>query len=137
LLTARCLGACAIAPAVIYDDDIAGRQTAEQAIAKLTAYTRHGTCIPCRAGTVEMYQLLTRIVERKATFKDLEQLEELCDLVRHASLCGLGQTAPNPVLNTLRYFKNEYLELLQPEGDNSQDHENWSGATADVSSSPH
>ena len=46
---------------------------------------------------------------------DLEQLEELCDMVKNTSLCGLGQTAPNPVQSTLRYFRNEYLELLQPE----------------------
>ena len=75
-----------------------------------------GKCIPCRAGTVQMYELLTRIVERRGTMKDLEQLEELCDLVKHTSLCGLGQTAPNPVLSTLRYFRNEYLELLKEEG---------------------
>jgi bidirectional [NiFe] hydrogenase diaphorase subunit len=71
-----------------------------------------GKCIPCRAGTVQMYELLTKIVQRRGTMKDLEQLEELCDLVKHTSLCGLGQTAPNPVLSTLRYFRNEYLELL-------------------------
>jgi len=76
-----------------------------------------GKCIPCRAGTVEMHKLLTKIVERRATLKDLEQLEELCDLVKHTSLCGLGQTAPNPVLSTLRYFRNEYLELLQPQSE--------------------
>lgn len=74
-----------------------------------------GKCIPCRVGTVEMYQLLTRLVTHQATSHDLEQLEELCDLVKNTSLCGLGQTAPNPVLSTLRYFRNEYLELLQPE----------------------
>jgi bidirectional [NiFe] hydrogenase diaphorase subunit len=74
-----------------------------------------GKCIPCRAGTVQMYELLTKIVERRGTVKDLEQLEELCDLVKHTSLCGLGQTAPNPVLSTLRYFRNEYLELLRKE----------------------
>ncbi|MBV8330946.1 MAG: SLBB domain-containing protein, partial [Verrucomicrobia bacterium] len=73
-----------------------------------------GKCIPCRAGTIQMYNLLTKIVERRGTPRDLEQLEELCDLVKHTSLCGLGQTAPNPVLSTLRYFRNEYLELLQP-----------------------
>jgi bidirectional [NiFe] hydrogenase diaphorase subunit len=79
-----------------------------------------GKCVPCRAGTVQMYQLLTKIVERKAKLKDLELLEELCDLVKNTSLCGLGQTAPNPVLSTLRYYHDEYLELLQPEldGDN-------------------
>ena len=64
-----------------------------------------GKCIPCRAGTVQMYQLLNKILERKATLKDLEQLEELCDMVRNTSLCGLGQTAPNPVTSTLRYFR--------------------------------
>jgi bidirectional [NiFe] hydrogenase diaphorase subunit len=74
-----------------------------------------GKCIPCRAGTVQMYQLLTKIVDRKGTMNDLEQLEELCDMVKNTSLCGLGQTAPNPVQSTLRYFRNEYLELLQPE----------------------
>jgi bidirectional [NiFe] hydrogenase diaphorase subunit len=74
-----------------------------------------GKCIPCRVGTVEMYQLLTKFAEHKATLRDLEQLEELCDLVKNTSLCGLGQTAPNPVLSTLRYFRNEYLELLQAE----------------------
>jgi len=74
-----------------------------------------GKCVPCRVGTVEMYQLLTKLAERRATLRDLEQLEELCDLVRNTSLCGLGQTAPNPVLSTLRYFRDEYLELLQTE----------------------
>ncbi len=73
-----------------------------------------GKCIPCRAGTVQMFKLLTKILERKGTLRDLEALEELCDMVKHTSLCGLGQTAPNPVISTLRYFRNEYLELLQP-----------------------
>lgn len=71
-----------------------------------------GKCVPCRAGTVQMYQLLEKISNGQASQEDLAQLEELCDLVRHTSLCGLGQTAPNPVLSTLRYFKKEYLDLL-------------------------
>jgi len=74
-----------------------------------------GKCTPCRAGTVQLHALLDRILRRQATARDLELLEELCDLVKHTSLCGLGQTAPNPVLSTLRFFRNEYLELLQPE----------------------
>jgi bidirectional [NiFe] hydrogenase diaphorase subunit len=74
-----------------------------------------GKCIPCRAGTVQMYKLLNKILDRKATLKDLGDLEELCDMVKHTSLCGLGQTAPNPVVSTLRYFRDEYLALLQPE----------------------
>ncbi len=74
-----------------------------------------GKCVPCRAGTVQMHNVLKKILDRKATLKDLESLEELCDMVKHTSLCGLGQTAPNPVLSTLRYFRDEYLDLLQPE----------------------
>jgi bidirectional [NiFe] hydrogenase diaphorase subunit len=81
-----------------------------------------GKCVPCRAGTVQMYNLLAKIADRRATLKDLELLEELCDMVKNTSLCGLGQTAPNPVLSTLRYFRNEYLELLQPEADGHHAH---------------
>jgi bidirectional [NiFe] hydrogenase diaphorase subunit len=68
-----------------------------------------GKCIPCRSGTAQMYDLLARITEGTATRDDLALLEELCDLVKHTSLCGLGQTAPNPVVSTLRYFREEYL----------------------------
>jgi bidirectional [NiFe] hydrogenase diaphorase subunit len=72
-----------------------------------------GKCIPCRAGTVQLYRLLTRILEGKAREEDIRQLEALCDMVRHTSLCGLGQAAPNPTLSTLRYFRNEYEALLK------------------------
>jgi bidirectional [NiFe] hydrogenase diaphorase subunit len=74
-----------------------------------------GKCIPCRAGTVQMFHLLEKILARKATARDLTKLEELCDMVKNTSLCGLGQTAPNPVMSTLRFFRNEYEELLQPD----------------------
>ena len=74
-----------------------------------------GKCIPCRAGTVQLHGMLTKIIEKRATEADIRKIEELCDLVRHASLCGLGQTAPNPVLSTLRFFRKEYEELLLPE----------------------
>jgi len=74
-----------------------------------------GKCIPCRAGTVQMFNLLEKITQRKATARDLAKLEELCDMVKNTSLCGLGQTAPNPTLSTLRFFRNEYEELLQPD----------------------
>lgn len=74
-----------------------------------------GKCIPCRAGTVQMHHLLVKILQRKATRHDLEKLEELCDMVKHTSLCGLGQTAPNPTLSTLRFFRKEFTDLLQPD----------------------
>jgi len=74
-----------------------------------------GKCIPCRAGTVQMYELLGRFSERRARPADLRMLETLCDLVRNTSLCGLGQSAPNPVLSTLRYFRPEYEAALAAE----------------------
>jgi bidirectional [NiFe] hydrogenase diaphorase subunit len=74
-----------------------------------------GKCVPCRTGTVQMLHLLEKILDRKATARDLAKLEELCDMVKNTSLCGLGQTAPNPTLSTLRFFRNEYEELLQPD----------------------
>jgi bidirectional [NiFe] hydrogenase diaphorase subunit len=72
-----------------------------------------GKCVPCRAGTVQMHRLLSKILRREASAGDLQRLESLCIMVRETSLCGLGQTAPNPVLSTLRYFRNEYEALLQ------------------------
>lgn len=74
-----------------------------------------GKCIPCRTGTLQMHHLLDKIANRKATARDLAKLEELCDLVKNTSLCGLGQTAPNPTLSTLRFFRNEYEALLRPD----------------------
>ena len=68
-----------------------------------------GKCVPCREGTKHMLLLLEKITEGKGTMEDLAMLEELAHMVRDMSLCGLGQTAPNPVLTTLRYFKEEYL----------------------------
>ncbi|HEY9826987.1 MAG TPA: NADH-quinone oxidoreductase subunit F, partial [Stenomitos sp.] len=72
-----------------------------------------GKCIPCRAGTVQLHELLTKIVKQQATATDIEKMEALCHMVKDMSLCGLGQSAPNPVLSTLRYFKDEYLALLR------------------------
>ncbi len=68
-----------------------------------------GKCVPCRVGTVHMHDLLRRMTEGRATMADLAMLEELCEVVSATSLCGLGQTAPNPVLSTLRYFRDEYV----------------------------
>ena len=68
-----------------------------------------GKCIPCRAGTVQMWGLLDKITRGEATRRDLELLEHLADLLKSTSLCGLGQTAPNPVVSTLRHFRDEYL----------------------------
>lgn len=72
-----------------------------------------GKCVPCRVGTVQMHELLVKISNGSASESDLDMLEELCDMVRNTSLCGLGMTAPNPVLSTLRYFKDEYIAHIR------------------------
>jgi len=72
-----------------------------------------GKCVPCRVGTAQMLELLRRITDGRGTMADLALLEDICDMVRNTSLCGLGQTAPNPVLSTLRYFRDEYLAHIQ------------------------
>ena len=68
-----------------------------------------GKCTPCRIGTKRLLELLTKVTDGNATMEDLEKMEELCYHIKSASLCGLGQTAPNPVLSTLRYFRDEYI----------------------------
>ncbi|MEB3235054.1 MAG: NADH-ubiquinone oxidoreductase-F iron-sulfur binding region domain-containing protein [Cyanobacteriota bacterium] len=67
-----------------------------------------GKCVPCRAGTVQLEQLLERFCQGRASQADLQQLEQLAVMVQATSLCGLGQGAPNPVLSTLRWFRHEY-----------------------------
>lgn len=68
-----------------------------------------GKCTPCRIGTKRLYEILEKITKGQGTLEDLDKLEELCYYIKENSLCGLGQTAPNPVLSTLRYFKDEYI----------------------------
>ena len=68
-----------------------------------------GKCTPCRIGTKRLYEILDKITKGQGTLEDLDKLEELCYYIKANSLCGLGQTAPNPVLSTLRYFKDEYI----------------------------
>ena len=72
-----------------------------------------GKCVPCRVGTSHMYDMLLRISEGRGSLEDILSLEELCDLLRSTSLCGLGMTAPNPVLTTLKYFRHEYTAHIE------------------------
>ena len=67
-----------------------------------------GKCTPCRLGTKRLYEIMEKITKGEATMKDLEHLDELAAFIKDNALCGLGQTAPNPVLSTLRYFRDEY-----------------------------
>ncbi len=77
-----------------------------------TAKESCGKCVHCRLGTKRMLEILTRITEGNGREEDIELLEELCLAIKDGALCGLGQTAPNPVLTTLKYFKNEYIEHI-------------------------
>lgn len=72
-----------------------------------------GKCVPCRIGNKRMKEILTKICEGKGTMADLDTLEELAHHIKNTSLCGLGQSAPNPVLSTLRYFRKEYEEHIK------------------------
>ena len=78
-----------------------------------TAKESCGKCVPCRLGTKRMLEILTRIVSGEGKEGDIELLEELCVNVGSSALCGLGQTAPNPVLTTIRYFRNEYEDHIR------------------------
>eukprot|EP01029_Cantina_marsupialis_P011555 TRINITY_DN257483_c0_g2_i1.p1 TRINITY_DN257483_c0_g2~~TRINITY_DN257483_c0_g2_i1.p1 ORF type:complete len:540 (-),score=102.58 TRINITY_DN257483_c0_g2_i1:1620-3239(-) len=72
-----------------------------------------GKCVPCRVGTAELTSLLDKFIAKEATKSDYSLLKDLCEVVQDSSLCGLGQTAPNPVLSTIKYFENEYLEGIK------------------------
>ncbi len=72
-----------------------------------------GKCTPCRIGTKRLYEMLQKITSGNGTMEDLDKMEKLCNYIKNNSLCGLGQTAPNPVLSTLRYFKDEYIAHVQ------------------------
>ena len=67
-----------------------------------------GKCTPCRVGTKRLLEMLNKITNGNGTMEDIDKMEELCYYIKDNSLCGLGQTAPNPVLSTLRYFRDEY-----------------------------
>jgi bidirectional [NiFe] hydrogenase diaphorase subunit len=74
-----------------------------------------GKCVPCRVGTVQIRQILDKLLAGEGEEEDLQELERLCTLVKDTSMCGLGQSAPNPVLSTLKYFRHEYEKLLPVE----------------------
>ena len=79
-------------------------------------FTQHescGKCVPCREGTKNMLKILEKIVKGQGEMSDLDKLEELALAVKDGSLCGLGKTAPNPVLSTLKYFRDEYIAHIR------------------------
>ncbi len=72
-----------------------------------------GKCTPCRIGTKRLYEMLEKITSGNGTMEDIDKMEKLCHYIKNNSLCGLGQTAPNPVLSTLRYFRDEYISHVK------------------------
>ncbi len=75
-----------------------------------------GRCTPCRIGTKRMYELLNKITDGKGTMNDIDALKQLAYMIKGSSLCGLGQTAPNPVISTMKYFWDEYMDLIKDTG---------------------
>ncbi len=72
-----------------------------------------GKCVPCRIGTKRLMELLEKVTDGKGTMEDLDKIEELSHFIKENSLCGLGQTAPNPVLSTMHYFRDEYISHIK------------------------
>ena len=92
---------------IVLDEDICMVELARYFI-KFTQNESCGKCTPCRIGTKRMLDILTKITKGEGTLEDLKDLEKIANIVKNTSLCGLGQTAPNPVLTTIQYFRNEY-----------------------------
>ena len=99
---------------VVMDEDVSMPEIAKFFMA-FSMDESCGKCSPCRAGTVQLHELLERITGGTGTRQDMRDLEHLCHVVRDTSLCGLGQTAPSPVLSTLQYFRPEYDALIAGE----------------------
>ncbi len=97
---------------VIMDEDTCMVQIARYFLA-FTQEESCGKCPPCSEGTYLMLKILDKFIAGRATEKDLQDLEEIAQLVTETALCGLGKSAPNPVLTTLRYFRDEYLEHIR------------------------
>ena len=106
------LGAMMGSGGMIVVDDSSCMVNLAQFFLQFTCDESCGKCTPCRIGNKRILEILTKITDGKATMEDLDKLEELCEYVKSNSLCGLGQTSPNPVLSTLRYFRDEYVEHI-------------------------
>ena len=107
------IGAMMGSGGVIVLDDSACMVNVARFFLEFTVEESCGKCTPCRVGSRTMLAILDRIVNGQGTEEDLERLTELAELVKSASLCGLGQTAPGPVLSTLRYFRDEHLAHIR------------------------
>jgi NADH:ubiquinone oxidoreductase subunit F (NADH-binding) len=108
----RALGAIMGSGGMIVMDEDSSMPDVARFFMEFCADESCGKCVPCRVGTTQMHRLLEKIVAGRASPADLAKLENLGQLVKRTSLCALGQSAPNPVLSTLRYFRHEYEALV-------------------------
>lgn len=108
----RALGAIMGSGGLIVLDETSSMPDVARFFMEFCADESCGKCVPCRVGTVQMHGLLDKIVQQRATPADVDKLQRLGEQVKRTSLCGLGQSAPNPVLSTLRYFRHEYDALV-------------------------
>jgi NAD-dependent dihydropyrimidine dehydrogenase PreA subunit len=97
---------------IVMDEDNCMVSTAKFFL-EFTTFESCGKCVPCRVGFKQMYNILDRITRGEGTEEDLDKLEKLGTYIKNSALCGLGQTAPNPVLSTLKYFRHEYEEHIK------------------------
>lgn len=96
---------------IVMDEDNCMVNTAKFFL-EFTSFESCGKCVPCRVGTKQMYNILDRITKGEGTLEDLDTLQKLGEDIRRTALCGLGQTAPNPVLSTLKHFRREYEDHI-------------------------
>jgi len=113
--TLRALGSIMGSGGLIVMDDTSKMPEVARFFMEFSMDESCGKCAPCRTGTVQLHGLLDRIATGQGSRRDVKDLEHLCHVVRDTSLCGLGQAAPNPVLSTLHYFRDDYDEAVGEE----------------------
>jgi len=109
----KALGSIMGSGGLIVMDDTTGMPDVAKFFMEFCMDESCGKCVPCRVGTVQLYRILERITAGQSTPFDLKNMEALCVMMQETSLCGLGQSAPNPLLSTLRFFRHEYEALIE------------------------
>jgi NADH:ubiquinone oxidoreductase subunit F (NADH-binding) len=109
----KCIGSMMGSGGMIVMDDTVNMVNIAKFYLEFTMDESCGRCTPCRIGTKRMFELLHKITSKKGTMADIDALKQLAYMIKGSSLCGLGQTAPNPVISTMKYFWDEYMALVK------------------------
>jgi len=109
----KCIGSMMGSGGMIVMDDTVNMVNIAKFYLEFTMDESCGRCTPCRIGTRRMYELLNKITGKEGTMADIDALKQLAYMIKDASLCGLGQTAPNPVISTMKYFWDEYMDFIK------------------------